>query len=131
MKDILFVCQANIGRSQMAEGFFNFFTRSDLAGSAGVIDVSGKFPQKPAEDAVEAMRERGVDITGQSVKLITPEMCQQARRVVVLCDKSLCPTFLLKLRRVIFRPIKGAQAEQRLAARKIRDQVEEIVFSLL
>jgi len=32
--DVLFICQANIGRSQMAEGFFNYYTRSQKAYSA-------------------------------------------------------------------------------------------------
>lgn len=130
MKDVLFVCQANVGRSQMAEGFFNFLTGTDFAASAGVVDVRQKF-EKPAEDAVKAMLERGIDISAQVVKIVTPEMCQQARRVVVLCDKALCPTFLLKMRRVVFKPVKDLAADHFQAARKVRDQVEDIVYSLI
>jgi protein-tyrosine-phosphatase len=130
MKDVLFVCQANVGRSQMAEGFFNFLTGSDFAGSAGVVDVRTKF-QKPATAAISAMQERGIDISHQPVKLLTPEMCQEARRVVVLCDRALCPTFMLKLRRVIFRPIRDPNVNEVDAARNVRDQVEEVVYTLL
>lgn len=130
MKDVLFVCQANVGRSQMAEGFFNFLTGTDFATSAGVIDVRQKF-QTPAEEAIAAMRERGIDISHQAVKIVTPEMCQEARRVIVLCDKALCPTFMLKLRRVVFKTIEELKTDQLRAARTVRDQVEEIVYGLI
>lgn len=130
MKDILFVCQANVGRSQMAEGFFNFLTHSQFAASAGVVDVTKKFV-KPAPEVIQVMNERGVDISHHKIKLLTPDMCQEARRVVVLCDRALCPTFLLKLRRVVFRSIPEAQGDQLTAARTVRDQVEKIVFEFI
>ena len=131
MKDVLFVCQANVGRSQMAEGFYNFFTHSDFASSAGVIDVRHKYDSHLPDAAVEAMKERGVDISHQQIKLLTPELCQQARRVVVLCDRALCPTFLLKMRRVIFKPVKDCSSELAQSARQVRDEVEDIVYSLV
>ncbi|MBW7955415.1 low molecular weight phosphatase family protein [Patescibacteria group bacterium] len=131
MKDILFVCQANIGRSQMAEGFYNFLTHSDFATSAGVVDVRAKVNNALPSEAVTVMRERGVDISHHQIKLLTPEMCQEARKVVVLCDRALCPTFLLKLRRVVFKPVKDLSAYQLQAARQVRDEVEQIVYSIL
>ena len=32
---VLFVCRGNVGRSQMAEAYYNFFTKSNMATSAG------------------------------------------------------------------------------------------------
>lgn len=131
MKDILFVCHANVGRSQMAEGFYNFFTRSDFAASAGIIDVRHKFAGQPPAEAVTVMQERGINISQQQIKLLTPELCQQARKVVVLCDRALCPPYVLKLRRVIFRPVQESNQDVITSARLVRNQVEEIVFGLL
>lgn len=131
MKDVLFVCQANIGRSQMAEGFYNFFTHSDFAASAGVIDVRQKYDKHLPDEAVRVMKERGIDISKHDIKLLTPELCQEARRIVVLCDKALCPSFLLKMRRVVFKPVRNTSAELLQSARHVRDEVEEIVYSLV
>ena len=39
---VLFVCQANLGRSQIARGFYNKYTNTDSADSAGVF-VDTKF----------------------------------------------------------------------------------------
>lgn len=35
MAKILFICSGNVGRSQAAEGFYNHFTHSNDASSAG------------------------------------------------------------------------------------------------
>ena len=35
MKEVLFICQGNVGRSQMAEGFYNHHRGENQAISAG------------------------------------------------------------------------------------------------
>lgn len=47
MKKILFICQANVGRSQMAEAFYNHHTRSSAAMSAAVEDFREKYQWRP------------------------------------------------------------------------------------
>jgi len=44
---ILFVCLSNIGRSQMAMSFYNLFTKSSDADSAGIeVNFSGETLQE-------------------------------------------------------------------------------------
>ncbi len=43
MKEILFVCQGNVDRSQMAEAYYNHLTGRDGATSAGIDDVADKY----------------------------------------------------------------------------------------
>ncbi len=59
---VLFVCVHNAGRSQMAQGFL---TR--LAGERIEVCSAGSVPAESINPAaVEAMREVGIDITGQA-----------------------------------------------------------------
>ncbi|HVR35359.1 MAG TPA: ribose 5-phosphate isomerase B [Methylomirabilota bacterium] len=78
MKTILFVCTGNICRSPMAEGLFKSMAkgRGDYAVlSAGVGAVNG---QPASANAVRAMRELGLDITGHRSRMLTADLVQQA-----------------------------------------------------
>ena len=77
---VLFLCNHNAGRSQMAMGFFNH-----LAGGGAVVWSGGSEPQgaiNPA--AVTVMAERGIDISGESPKPWTGEIAQAADVIVTM-----------------------------------------------
>ena len=89
LKKILFVCVENAGRSQMAEAFAKKYGEGKItASSAG---------NKPAETVnpvvVEAMKERGIDISKNKPKLITAQMAKEADLVVTMgCSaQGICP----------------------------------------
>src|ERR1017187_9827089 len=78
MKTILFICTGNVCRSPMAEALF----RRAAAGrgefrvfSAGLGAVDG---QPPTAHSVEAMRELGMDISGQRSRMLTTDLVRQA-----------------------------------------------------
>jgi RpiB/LacA/LacB family sugar-phosphate isomerase len=78
MKTILFVCTGNICRSPMAEGLFRHAVkgRGDYqAISAGVGAMDGL---PPSENAVRALRELGIDLTGHRSRMLTAELVQRA-----------------------------------------------------
>ena len=63
---IAFVCTGNSCRSQMAEGFARFYGSSLLEPySAGTHPA-----EKVNPDAIAAMKEKGIDISGQYPKLL-------------------------------------------------------------
>jgi arsenate reductase len=90
---ILFVCIHNSARSQMAEAFVN-----RLAGDRIEARSAGLQPGRLNPIVVEAMREAGIDISGNATKS-TAEMLQQGHQfdfVVTVCDETsaeLCPVF--------------------------------------
>jgi arsenate reductase len=127
MKKILFVCVENAGRSQMAEAFTNHYGSGKLlASSAG---------NRPAEKVnpvvVEAMKERGIDISMNRPKLITFQMGQDADLIVTMgCNaEGICPG-------PFFKPVmdwgledpKGKPIEK---VREIRDEIEKKVQKLI
>src|ERR1039457_7054651 len=78
MKTIWFICTGNVCRSPMAEALF----RHAVAGngdfrvvSAGLGAVNG---QPPTAHSVTAMRELGVDISGQRSRALTADLLRQA-----------------------------------------------------
>lgn len=86
---VLFVCVHNAGRSQMAAGFLRH-----LAGNAVDVRSAGSEPADYINPvAVEAMREVGIDITGQKPKILTPEASQASSLVITMGCGDVCPYF--------------------------------------
>jgi arsenate reductase len=128
---VLFVCLGNIARSQMAEGYYRFFSgRTDVT-SAG---VSGDFHNNyshPMKEAIAVMLEDGIDISGQLVKKLTLEMVNKSDKAFVLCSKEVCPAFLLESKKAIFWQVPDPYAYELEDFRKIRDLVKEKVKSII
>lgn len=130
MKTILFVCVHNAGRSQMAEAFTNHFAakrgfavRGLSAGTEGGAKIN---PQ-----AIAAMAELGIPMTGQYPKRLTQEMADSADRIITMgcgVDAQTCPArFHLSEDWGLDDP-KSATREQ---VRVIRDQIRLKVELLL
>jgi arsenate reductase len=122
---VLFLCVHNAGRSQMAMGFFQH-----LAGDAAVAWSGGSEPGiqvNPA--AVEAMRERDIDISREFPKPWTDETVRAADVVVTMGCGDACPIFPGKRYEEW---VLDDPAGQGLAAvRPIRDEIERRVRTLL
>ncbi|MEU8076369.1 arsenate reductase ArsC [Catellatospora citrea] len=86
---VLFVCVHNAGRSQMAAGWLRH-----LAGDAVEVRSAGSAPADRINPvAVEAMREVGIDITGQTPKILTPADSAASSVVVTMGCGDVCPYF--------------------------------------
>lgn len=131
MKKILFVCSGNVGRSQMAEGYYNHLTQTHDATSAG-IDPStpAKYPQLP-DYICEIMAEEGIDVSHQQVKLITEHMTREAEEVFVMCPRESCPDYLVQSNKVTYWQIEDPFETNSDKLRKIRDQIKKKIRSIL
>ncbi len=76
---ILFVCEGNMMRSQMAEVFYNEFTGTSDAVSAGATAETKDHISKRAIAAMDAV---GYDVTNLKPKQLTEQMIDKAGRVV-------------------------------------------------
>ena len=86
---VLFVCVHNAGRSQMAAGFLRH-----LAGDRVDIRSAGSVPASQINPvAVQAMAEVGIDISGQTPKILTPEDSQASSVVITMGCGDVCPYF--------------------------------------
>jgi len=92
---ILFLCVANSARSQMAEGLARH-----LLGPSAEVMSAGSAPTKPNPHAIEAMAERGIDITGHTSKSFETLDAASFDYVITLCAEEICPWLPGKTRRL-------------------------------
>ncbi len=85
---ILFLCAANVFRSQMAEAFFNTLTKKHEARSAALIMPQDRIP----EFIIKAMAEEGIDVSNNKSKKINKDLVQQAD-IVILMHENLKKDF--------------------------------------
>ncbi len=120
---VLFLCTGNSARSQMAEGLMRHFAsdRSD-AFSAGTRPV-GLNP-----NAVAALSELGIDISGHRSTSVDEFTGQHFDYVITLCDsaKESCPFFPgvgRRIHRGFADPGAAPGPEQQETFRRVRDQL--------
>ena len=122
-RHILFLCVANSARSQMAEGI----ARS-LAPQGVTISSAGSSPASVRPQAIEVLKEIGIDISGHRSKGLDSIDAGSVDAVITLCAEEVCPVFLGKAVRVHWGlpdPAAGTGTEEsRLNAfRSVRDEL--------
>jgi arsenate reductase len=128
-KRILVLCTGNSARSQMGEGLF----RTE-GGSGYEVFSAGTKPSRVRKEAIEVMRETGVDISGHRSKSVDEFAGQEFDFVVTVCDnaRDACPVFPGGVVRIHWSfedpaAVEGSDEERLAAFRKVRDQIHERV----
>ena len=134
--NVLFVCVHNSARSQMAEAFLN-----TLDGDRFHAESAGLKPGELNPLSVEAMKEEGIDISGNKTKSAF-EFYKRRKAfdyVITVCDESSgekCPTFPGNCRKLHWSledpsGLHGAYEEQLDKIRAIRDKIKIKVDELI
>jgi arsenate reductase len=119
---VLILCTGNSARSQMAEGLLRH-----MAGDRYEVFSAGTRPVGLNPNAVEAMREIGIDMSGQRSKSVDEFVNQLFDYIITLCDnaKESCPIFPGGGQRIHQSFEDPAAARQQPAAfRKVRDELQ-------
>jgi protein-tyrosine-phosphatase len=87
---VLFLCTGNSARSQMAEALLRH-----LAGDTVQVCSAGSQPRAVHPDAVAAVAEHGIDLTGARAKHLDEFIDRRFDYVITLCDRvrEICPEF--------------------------------------
>ena len=133
---VLFVCIHNSARSQMAEAFLKV-----LGGEMFDVKSAGLEPGKLNSIVVMAMKEVGIDISGNQTKSVFDFYKNGAlfNYVVTVCDETsgeACPIFpgvSKKLHWSFADPsgLNGTYEEKLQNTRKIRDTIKEKIMEFV
>ena len=126
LKKILFICVGNSCRSQMAEGFANYYGKNKVtATSAGTQPANSVNLQ-----AVEVMKERGIDISNHKPELLTLSLLEDADITISMgCGvQESCPMPLVDCEDW---ELEDPYGQSTYKYREIRDQIEVRVKGLI
>ena len=122
---VLFVCVHNAGRSQMAAGWLR-----QLAGNAVDVRSAGSAPKDEINPvAVEAMREVGIDITGNVPQLLEYDTAKGSDVIVTMGCGDACPVFPGK--RYEDWELTDPAGQPIEVVRAVRDEIRDRVRALL
>ena len=112
----------------MAEAFFN----QRAKGKALALSAGTQPGDKVNPIVVKAMREVGIDISGNKPKILTMEMVEKADRMITMgCGADaggLCPASFIETEDWALEDPKGKSLEQ---VRTIRDEIKKRVLRLI
>jgi arsenate reductase len=122
---VLILCTGNSARSQMAEGLL----RHD-GGPECQVFSAGTQPSRVRPEAIQVMREVGIDISGHRSKSVDEFAGQDFDYVITVCDnaKESCPVFPAKAKPIHWSiedpaAAQGSEEERLSAFRLVRDEL--------
>ena len=132
-KKVLFVCIHNSARSQMAEAYLNV-----LAGDRFEAESAGIEPGKLNPVVVAAMKEDGIDISGNRTKRVEEFLDKKMDYVITVCDATSgerCPIFPGAVKRLHVEfpdpsALQGTFEEKLEGTKKIRDDIKRKIKEL-
>jgi len=126
-KKVLFICTHNSARSQMAEGLLNA-----LGGDRYEAFSAGTESSEVRPQAIEVMREIGIDISDHTSKNLDLFLDKALDLVVTVCDraKESCPYFPGE-KEVLHKGFedpsaaRGTDEEKKRVFRRVRDEIRD------
>jgi arsenate reductase len=126
-KKVLILCTGNSARSQMAEGLL----RHD-GGERFEVESAGTISSFVRPQAIRAMQEIGIDISGHRSKALDEFLDQPLDYVMTVCDnaKESCPVFPGKAERIHWSfndpaEAEGSEEEKLAVFRRVRGEIRD------
>ena len=135
---VLFVCKANVGRSQVAQVRFEQLSKHEsYCAGIGVAESVAQRPSSKLKDIrnlrpVEYIKTRlGVDHSERDRLRLTPEMIDDMDLAIIIHDKAEWPDYLKEGANVVFWDIPDTPGLDDESAGKLWDQVQLRVEELV
>jgi arsenate reductase len=130
---VLILCTGNSARSQMAEGLL----RHD-GGDEFEVESAGVISSFVRPQAIEVMREIGIDISNHRSKSLDEFLEQPFDFIITVCDNANenCPIFPGKAKRIHWSfddPAEaiGTEEEKLDVFRRVRDEIRNRLYDLI
>lgn len=123
---VLILCTGNSARSQMAEGLLR-----TLGADRFEVYSAGTRPTRVREEAIEVMREVGIDIGAHRSKSVEEFEGQEVDYVITVCDNARenCPVFPGRTERIHWSfedpaAAEGSREERLAVFRRVRNEID-------
>ena len=130
---VLFLCNGNSCRSQMAEGYARALGGDAIEALSAGIESHGQNPR-----AIRVMADDGVDISGQESTRLSGDMLARADVVVTVCGHAdehcpIVPPGVRKEHWPLPDPARAEGSEEKTTAefRRVRDDIKRRVTGLI
>ena len=125
-KRVLILCTGNSARSQMAEGLLRA-----MAGDRVEVASAGVSPSHVRSEAIEVMREIGIDISQHRSKSVDEFSGEDFNFVITVCDhaREQCPIFPGSVQRIHWSfddpaAAPGDETARLIVFRRVRDEIK-------
>jgi len=126
-KRVLILCTGNSARSQMAEGLLR-----EMGSDRFEVESAGVNPTAVKPEAIQAMREVGIDISGHRSKSVDEFVDQEFDYVITVCDNAneQCPVLPGNTKRIHWSfddpaAASGDGEERLFIFRRVRDEIRD------
>ena len=141
MKIILFVCHANVTRSQMAAAFFNKDAPAGWHAVSAGTDVKTEDGANADGHMLKdttatvyifaAMEEYGIDMRENRRHQVTPAMAAEADVVIALVPRETCPDFMRESPKTSYWDVADVESVTAEEFKKVRDRTEPLVATFI
>lgn len=135
---ILFVCWANVGRSQMAAAFYNHLTGTHDADSAGTaVELHGETlgdrqKRRGGTTVIDVMKEEeDIDIASSEQTQITEEMLDNYDHVISMAQHEHTPEWLRNNPKYTFWEVEDPGGKNRSKTQEAKNQIKLLVRELI
>ncbi len=133
---ILFICQGNVGRSQMAEALFRAYTADAHKANSVGLSVGNNEGQRigdlaSATHVLSVMEEVGINLSDTMRKQFNGDDLNQYDRIISMVSQETVPEVLQNDARVIFWDVADPFEQGLKFTRQTRDIVNKHIKELI
>lgn len=129
---VLFVCRANVGRSQAGTALYNKIHPGNSDSAGTIVDNPGErlVDRKGAKNIIKVMLEHDIDIASNIRTQIDENLVNQYDKVIVMAETKTIPDWLRDNSKTEIWTIQDPKDQDIETTRRIVGQIEEKVRSL-
>lgn len=136
---VLFVCQRNNGRSQIAKALYNKLTDTNDADSAGTeVDNDGQLLKDRAAEkgsevskVIDIMKELDIDVSSAKRSLLKPDTLNNYDKIVAIMKPETMPQYLANHPKMEHWNIEDPRVKDLNGVRQTRDQIKSQTSKLI